>query len=1602
MEVWKLPSPYLSRLKLQKELEKKAQIYREKQQKCDSLMKKIDRLIEILKGRIPLDDINEDYKKAKNYYGLKDFDATIDILEKLQEKVQKRVEEVYEDEVKKIESIIRGLSGEEIPKIRADISSGRDKIKEEPEESFEILDRVKKRIEFVVEENVNRIKRKLIENVGKIDGMGWVVDEINRIEGLEPLDLLSKLKDIEKRAVEEVKKKTDEYVGKTKEIVKIAESAHFNLSVDTSAEDRIKEMLEEENYLGAVNTAREYYENAKKSFDFFFKKLYEIADRIIQEGKGMDVDVKEAEEILRDAMQKYEKGMFEDAVNSIRNATETAEKLKFQKVVELIKKAREVFIEAKSQGIDITPFLKKLDSARDFLKAGRHKRAYEVVLETLDMVERKKNLYEQLKEEVKRIRAAIEELKKEDIILEGVDETVHTIEEEIERNPENAEKMLDELKISIKESLKDIAHTLLSDIEATIEEGDKVELPLEDTKMEVSNVKSLISNENYKDAILLLRRIETDLYEKIAAYARDLEKQASQYEDKRVMGEIKEMKELLDSGDFSGAMKKIARIKDMLFELEGKKYLEKIEEIKMRASKLKEAGGNITEIMSYVERAENAFKQKDIVRVEDYLKRGETTLQTLESQLAKEIFDSAKAMAAAAKRLGVNINKTDILNHLRRAKEHIENGRFLEAIEESQKAKSKSKDLRDRAEKAYSILVSVAKRVAKLKDMGTDVKELAPILLKAKKSYEDNNFNESEKLSRECLEKADALETKAKIESLRKELDAIGKVLTELGLEKEFQKMSREFYTRYEEGKYEGLIPLGEKILSELRDHIETILTDYIGKIETDIYDAKEKGYDIGIDPEDLEKAKDHFIRRNYLDALNILKKIEEKIMSVYERREKLKEMHEKIKGYLDMAVSMGIDVSEFRKRFGEFEKLKDVHEIEKQGKEIIEEIEKSIYKKVRSLINATEKELDNLRRKGEDVTAPEGLLNKARVSLREKKYRDALNYVMKAVGEIEKYEMQKNTAYGILKRLETKIKAMEKIIPKDVEKEYREAKDLFLKGMYQKSIEKAMDISVRLSEIERIIEHIKERNKSIKEIVTKAHRLGADVRDILKTFNAAKEEFKKMNYEKSLRLVDQCYEEAKVLLMESVNKYKGIYSRLTSLIKRLGLEEEFKEDISELDDLFKKGEYEAIKKKLSELKKNLDSKLEEISREKLKEFKEKKEMFQKLKVDAGIDLEDAERKLREYMAKDYTKFFDYLNSLNSKLENAMPALIKEKIDSFKKELDRYEKFGINVDEYHSRLYDILSLMEKKEYHEIYSMLTDMEKNFNRYVEEYIKTLIERVKKRVGEYSEEKAKEFVDRMERMLHVGNYIEALRIYEEAGEFVSKYKVFMEDFGKKIEEVKDRLRFALSLGLKVGNEISELKEIESLSTSDMERARVELENLKAKINEKIEALRPELDIEIEPVERFENRYRVRFKVYNGGSVDAQNVRIEVSGSLNTEKPLEILKIDKMSSEELEAMLNIGEGDKVKITATYSRFDGREYEFSKEIKFKVEEEKKRGFHIEKAKEKVKCALCRGTILPAMNLDIVICDNCGAVYHVPCAKRLGKCKVCGQEFKFD
>ncbi len=56
-------------------------------------------------------------------------------------------------------------------------------------------------------------------------------------------------------------------------------------------------------------------------------------------------------------------------------------------------------------------------------------------------------------------------------------------------------------------------------------------------------------------------------------------------------------------------------------------------------------------------------------------------------------------------------------------------------------------------------------------------------------------------------------------------------------------------------------------------------------------------------------------------------------------------------------------------------------------------------------------------------------------------------------------------------------------------------------------------------------------------------------------------------------------------------------------------------------------------------------------------------------------------------------------------------------------------------------------------------------------------------------------------------------------------------------------------------------------------------------------------------------------------------------------------------------------------------------------------------GYSIIQATGLEHCALCRGKIFKGK--EMVVCSECGATYHRPCAERLSKCKMCGNPFFF-
>jgi len=300
------------------------------------------------------------------------------------------------------------------------------------------------------------------------------------------------------------------------------------------------------------------------------------------------------------------------------------------------------------------------------------------------------------------------------------------------------------------------------------------------------------------------------------------------------------------------------------------------------------------------------------------------------------------------------------------------------------------------------------------------------------------------------------------------------------------------------------------------------------------------------------------------------------------------------------------------------------------------------------------------------------------------------------------------------------------------------------------------------------------------------------------------------------------------------------------------------------------------------------------------------------------------------------------------------------------------------------------------DYNSAMKEFAELEKNFETYIKEYTKDKAARAKEIVMKYSKKNAEEYEKKILENMEKGKYDEAIKIYEDAIKYVSEYRNRVTEFNKKAMELKELIKSAISLGLNMEPYIKRLKEALS-SPEDLSEGIEAMKNIENEIWKEIEKLKPKLVVAIDSTQRVNDKYLAKIRVRNEGNTDARNVVLTLTGSLKSESDITIMKIAKDSEEIVESFLVEGEGDKINGKIRYERFDGKKYEEEFEIEYKVS---KKGFHIEKNKEKVKCTLCRGTILPGM--DIVICDTCGAIYHVPCAKRAGKCLKCGTPFNFE
>ena len=1188
----------------------------------------------------------------------------------------------------------------------------------------------------------------------------------------------------------------------------------------------------------------------------------------------------------------------------------------------------------------------------------------------------------------------VKELAEENIILEGVDDKIGEIEGTLDEDPERAEKMIDELKRLIRISLRDIANSLYQELYEIMKSGEKIKIDFRDISMEMDNIATLMKDENWKDSISALRDVEEKIYPRVYEYLKEKMSEIEDQENEEILKKRDELKKLIEEENIKEAISKYAEIQDLIFSLEAEKYRRRMENIEKNIKFLEEMGENTVEIRGYLERAEEALKKRDLSNLGNYLQQSEEIIRRLSREMAKRAYESAKEIAESAKRAKIDLDRNGISETLREIEEFLKNEEFEKAVKNSIDIVSRIKVLKERRDLIYALQENLSKSIKKLREKNIDTSELENILNNSKKKLEDDEFDAAERLVREGLNKAIEIEMKKVVEDIKSKIVEGGDILKEFGFEKEYREITREFFERIKAKRYENIEKLGYETLEKINKKVEEIFENYVARVGDMVNNLREVG--VEVDSSAIEKAREVFYERKIKDSFNILRRFEKEIKEIYEKEMKLKKIIENIDSIMNLASSMGIDIEKYKDEVREINEIEDLERKEAMAMKLVVDVKKDIRSKIENLIKTVENEINRLRRSGGDITTSEAMLNKAKNFLGDGQYKDALYHTLRAMGEIEKFEMQKSTAYGILKRIGTKVKMMKNLLPKNIISEYEEARTLFLRGRYTESIEKSMEIGERLWKIEEILSIIKDKNSKIKIFIEQAGKAGFDTKNVLRLLAKAKNELKNLKYEEALKFVESAYKEAFRLSTQAMDMYREEYEKILKLLMSYGLRDYFDDALAIIDDAITSRDVETLKDRFEPLKLDVEKKIKEKMSEMIASINERIKIVEGEDPESARNLKTEISELEKLKDRDPIKFIELYERIDREVKLLMPKIIRTKLENLEKKISMYEEVGIETSEYIEKISEIRMNLENMSYIELLNRIHTLEKNFQTYLREYAKNMMEKIDKTVSKYNVNKAKEFTSKMKKFIDEEKYLEALRVPDEAEKFIGEYKLKVSDFNKKALELKELIKYALSLGLNLDTQIEELKETLT-SLKDLEEAKENIKKIEKEIKEMMDSLTPKLEISLEEAKAIDSKYLAKISIHNMGNVDAMNIMLQISGALNLERPMAIMKVAKNSKELVDAYLIPGEGEVIEGEVVYHRFDGKEYREKFNWKYRV---RRKGFHIEKNKEKIKCTLCRGTILPG--LDILICDKCGAVYHVPCAKRAGKCLKCGNPFNFE
>ncbi len=1616
-----MPNPFMSQLKLARELEEKARRAKKMKEECEKLIEDLRaRLDKDEKGGIDVSDAKKLFENGKKDYDMKDFESALSKFKDAQQLLERLENEKIDNiarECDKYLAILRDM-GKDVSQYHVEMEQARQKAREDIEIGLrrfqeiksELIGMVIRRLEMEIDkikeglEGIEEEKKREIES--KLSTMEDYLKKGSVDDALRTLtDVQTLLREKFEREIDNIFAEGEKYESMLREMkVKVVEAIEYK--------GRAKELLNSMQFSLALEYAKKYLNKLKEIMGNFVKKSMEVLNSSIREGREIEADVSEAEKLMDVARKLFDEGKYREAIDTLKKAASSAEKAKFQRVLKEISQSKELFIKAREMGIDIKPSLEKLEIAKRRLREGKYKLALTEAKRGVELIERKLNRIEALKKELKKLKDFIEELKEKGLDVSEYMEELDKAEDKIDTNPDEVEEIIDNVRDALDTTLYDMAMQKSEELETYISIGAEHGIDFTEERMDIDRMVEYIQNGEYMKAIELAADTKVAIITKLKRKAEEiignLENFLKAHEIPEASKLVRKAVRALKEEDLLTAFVNLKEASDIVGEIRKYEIERKLKKIEEEVDFLAAYGTDVSLHKELIAKCKSDLAEKKFSSAMETLNSLVKELSFLQKNVVRDIFHSAKTMGVAAKKIGVKIEQTEVRDLLVKAKEALEKGDIRQAIRLSAKARDIAREYKERAEDVYKMLAETARKITAAKERGIDVTTPARMLVGAKKAFEDNRFDDAEKLIKSSMKELENILSREEVKRIGREITELSKVIEEIGIglvSAEIRENIKNFKSLLSQKKYADANKLGKEILDILKKSLEEYLSGLVAKLEKTIYDLKQEGIVIPVRDEELSALKDSIIKGEYKKCYHMYQNLRKKISEISEAYYLYLDYQKKYSNLSKTALSINLALPDFSKELEEANKharkgnYRDAIRIMNT---VCREIEKRIRSKLYSTLRAVEDEIRKARQKGMRVEMSEAMLQKAKRLAEQFRVSEAMQIAIKALGEIERAGLQKEMAYSTLIQMEQKVRKMRSILPADIQNKASAAREYFEKGNYSACLTSALEVMDKIAEIESTIRILKDITAKTKRSIEMAYQIGIDVSDAIELYNKAKEAFQNKRFVESLELIKNAHKSVSGAVSDFMVDLGKKIDKYVEAAKRYGIEESTATQLAkEIREYLAKEDYDKVFEKFMELRNLIGERFEEKARERINKLKRKMKEL----ADKGVDVKELETEMVELQSlmesREFNEFFRLADDIEKKVEEALPKYTESLLGALRNMLRKYSNLGVDFTEYEEKISELTKLYDEGAYDKILSSLNEIRDGLReKLTKEFtgILTKLERRAKEVGMRDTAPLKRMAEAIAR----GDFE---KFMEMKNDFEKKIDKYMETAAKLrgiLKEVREKINFASQLGIDTSYEEDAYKSAEMIGESDPLRAAKIAESILSSIDLKISDLKPRFSVDIIPVGKMKNTFRAKLIIENVGNADARNVEVVVGGDVFCEEELKIpvIKVGE-KIEHIVKFKSTRENMNIVITVRGQRFDGQPIsggtkKFLNASQFPTE----KNYEIVKAETKERCALCRGVIMP--NMDMVVCKVCGAQYHLPCAKRFKKCIKCKTEFDFE